>query len=231
MLVAYSSCRYTARSSCYCARRLVGSGCGSSGTLRVTKVAVSTQKPGNLALAISTCAAYRGHWPVPGPPERDFQRHTRTASWCTAEEGQARPARRRRRSAPTFALVQRSTSAGRSPSSRAPARARRGGRAHFAQDLNERQEVAVDAALDGNGEVAPFTAFGAREGTVPQPLTASARSGRAAAALNLYGAGLTGDLGAGREARHATAVDREAGDADRCSRTARICRTRSASSS
>ena len=49
---------------------LAGIGCGSSGTLRVTKVAVSTQKPGNLALYLDVRDNGR---PVPGLQEKDFR--------------------------------------------------------------------------------------------------------------------------------------------------------------
>jgi hypothetical protein len=52
------------------AAALVGVGCGSSGTLRVTKVAVSAQKPGNLAFYLDVRDNGR---PVPGLQEKDFR--------------------------------------------------------------------------------------------------------------------------------------------------------------
>src|SRR5436190_6935531 len=49
---------------------LAGIGCGSSGTLRVTKVAVSTEKPGNLALYLDVRDNGK---PVAGLQEKDFK--------------------------------------------------------------------------------------------------------------------------------------------------------------
>ena len=49
---------------------LAAIGCGSSGTLRVTKVAVSKQQPGNLALYLDVRDNGR---PVPGLKEKDFR--------------------------------------------------------------------------------------------------------------------------------------------------------------
>src|SRR5262245_16830185 len=45
-------------------------GCGNSGSLRVTKVAVSTQKPGNIALYLDVRNDGK---PVPGLQEKDFK--------------------------------------------------------------------------------------------------------------------------------------------------------------
>ena len=84
----------------FSAAALVAVGCGSSGTLRVTKVAVSTQKPGNLAFYLDVRDNGR---PVPGLQEKDFkvyedgklvppkkgkralldaERHRPTSRWC-----------------------------------------------------------------------------------------------------------------------------------------------------
>ena len=52
------------------AAALVGAGCGSSGTLRVTKVAVSTQRPGNIAFYLDVRDNGK---PVAGLQEKDFK--------------------------------------------------------------------------------------------------------------------------------------------------------------
>ena len=54
----------------FSAAALVAVGCGSSGTLRVTKVAVATQRPGNLAFYLDVRDNGR---PVPGLQEKDFR--------------------------------------------------------------------------------------------------------------------------------------------------------------
>jgi von Willebrand factor type A domain len=128
-------------------------GCGSSGSLRVTKVAVSTQKPGNIALYLDVRDNGR---PVPGLQEKDFKVY---------EDGKLIPAKKGKRAlldadvvSANFALVQVDLSGPIADSEHLPELAETV--AHFAQDLNERQEVAV-SAFDGNDEVAPFIGFGA----------------------------------------------------------------------
>jgi hypothetical protein len=135
------------------AAALVGAGCGSSGTLRVTKVAVSTQKPGNLAFYLDVRDNGR---PVPGLQEKDFKVY---------EDGKLVPAKKGKRAlleadvvSANFTIVQVDLSGPIADSEYLSELADTV--THFAQDLNERQEVAVNV-FDGNDEVAPFIAFGA----------------------------------------------------------------------
>ena len=128
-------------------------GCGSSGTLRVTKVAVSTQKPSNVALYLDVRDNGR---PVAGLQEKDFKVY---------EDGKLIPAKKGKRAlldaevtSANFAIIQVDLSGPIADSEHLPDLAQTV--AHFAQDLNDRQEVAVNA-FDGNDEVAPFIAFGA----------------------------------------------------------------------
>ena len=128
-------------------------GCGSSGSLHVTKVAVSTQKPGNIALYLDVRDGGR---PVPGLQEKDFRVY---------EDGKLIPAKKGKRAlldadvvSANFALVQVDLSGPIADSEHLPELAETVAR--FSQDLNERQEVAV-SAFDGNDEVAPFIGFGA----------------------------------------------------------------------
>jgi hypothetical protein len=132
---------------------LAGIGCGSSGALRVTKVAVSRQQPGNLALYLDVRDNGK---PVAGLQEKDFRVY---------EDGKLVPAKKGKRAlldadvvSANFAIVQVDLSGPIADSEYLPELAETV--AHFAQDLNERQEVAVNA-FDGNDEVAPFLAFGA----------------------------------------------------------------------
>jgi len=132
---------------------LAGIGCGSSGTLRVTKVAVSKQQPGNLALYLDVRDNGR---PVPGLQEKDFRVY---------EDGKLISPKKGKRAlldadvvSANFAIVQVDLSGPVADSEYLPELAETV--AHFAQDLNDRQEVAVNA-FDGNDEVAPFLAFGA----------------------------------------------------------------------
>ena len=128
-------------------------GCGSSGSLRVTKVAVSTQKPGNIALYQDVRDGGR---PVPGLQEKDFRVY---------EDGKLIPPKKGKRAlldadvvSANFAVIQVDMSGPIADSEHLPDLAETV--AHFAQDLNDRQEVAVNV-FDGNDEVAPFIAFGA----------------------------------------------------------------------
>jgi len=132
---------------------VVAAGCGSSGTLRVTKVAVSTQKPSNLAFYLDVRDNGK---PVPGLQEKDFRVY---------EDGKLVNAKKAKRAlleadvvSANFAIVQVDVSGPIADSEYYPELAETV--AHFAQDLNDRQEVAVNA-FDGNDEVAPFLAFGA----------------------------------------------------------------------
>jgi hypothetical protein len=127
-------------------------GCGSSGTLHVTKVAVSTQKPSNLAFYLDVRDNGR---PVPGLQEKDFRVY---------EDGKLVPPKKGKRAlleadvvSANFAIVQVDLSGPVADSEYLPELAETV--ANFARDLNERQEVAVNA-FDGNDEVAPFLAFG-----------------------------------------------------------------------
>ena len=143
-------------------------------TLRVTKVAVSTQKPSNLALYLDVRDNGR---PVPGLQEKDFRVY---------EDGKLMPPKKGKRAlldadvvSANFAIVQVDLSGPIADSEYLPELAETV--AHFAQDLNDRQEVAVNA-FDGNDEVAPFLGFGAGQGTVPQARRrAAASSARATA--------------------------------------------------
>ena len=128
-------------------------GCGNSGTLRVTKVAVSTQKPSNVALYLDVRDNGR---PVAGLQEKDFKVY---------EDGKLIPAKKGKRAlldaevtSANFAIIQVDLSGPIADSEHLPDLAQTV--AHFAQELNDRQEVAVNA-FDGNDEVAPFIAFGA----------------------------------------------------------------------
>jgi hypothetical protein len=132
---------------------LAGIGCGSSGTLRVTKVAVATQKPGNVALYLDV---RDGGKPVAGLQEKDFRVY---------EDGKLISPKKGKRAlleadvvSANFAIVQVDLSGPIADSEYLSDLAE--SVAHFAQDLNDRQEVAVNA-FDGNDEVAPFLAFGA----------------------------------------------------------------------
>ncbi|HEY7375323.1 MAG TPA: VWA domain-containing protein [Polyangia bacterium] len=127
-------------------------GCGNSGTLRVTKVASSTQKPGNLAFYLDVKDNGR---PVAGLQEKDFRVY---------EDGKLVSPKKGKRAlldadvvSANFAIIQVDLSGPMADSEYLPELAETV--AHFAQDLNERQEVAVNA-FDGNDEVAPFLAFG-----------------------------------------------------------------------
>jgi len=127
-------------------------GCGSSGSLRVTKVAVSTQKPSNLAFYLDVRDNGR---PVPGLQEKDFRVY---------EDGKLVPPKKGKRAlldaevvSANFAIIQVDLSGPIADSEYLPDLAETV--THFAQDLNERQEVAVNA-FDGNDEVAPFIGFG-----------------------------------------------------------------------
>ena len=90
--------------------------------------------------------------------------------------------------------------------------------AHFAQELNDRQEVAVNA-FDGNDEVAPFIGFGAGKEQLQEARRRAAEVSPAHPQLEPVRRGLPGDLGAGGEARQ-FAAGGEAGDADRVHRPA-----------
>jgi hypothetical protein len=132
---------------------LAGIGCGSSGALRVTKVAASRQQPGNLALYLDV---RDNGQPVAGLQEKDFKVY---------EDGKLISPKKGKRAlldadvvSANFAIVQVDLSGPVADSEYLPELAETV--AHFAQDLNERQEVAVNA-FDGNDEVAPFLAFGA----------------------------------------------------------------------
>jgi len=127
-------------------------GCGTSGSVRVTKVAVSTQKPSNLAFYLDVRDNGR---PVPGLQEKDFRVY---------EDGKLVPAKKGKRAlldadvvSANFAIINVDFSGPIADSEYLPEFAETV--AHFAQDLNERQEVAVNA-FDGNDEVAPFIGFG-----------------------------------------------------------------------
>jgi hypothetical protein len=137
----------------FLAAALVGAGCGSSGTLRVTKVAVSTQKPGNLAFYLDVRDNGR---PVPGLQEKDFRVY---------EDGKLVPPKKGKRAlldaevvSANFTIVQVDLSGPIADSEYLSDLAETVTK--FAQDLNERQDVAVNV-FDGNDEVAPFIAFGA----------------------------------------------------------------------
>lgn len=136
----------------FSAAALVGAGCGSSGTLRVTKVAVATQKPSNLAFYLDVRDNGR---PVPGLQEKDFRVY---------EDGKLVPPKKGKRAlleaesvTANFTLVQVDLSGPIADSEYLSDLAETVTK--FAQDLNERQEVAVNA-FDGNDEVAPFIGFG-----------------------------------------------------------------------
>jgi hypothetical protein len=127
-------------------------GCGSSGSLHVKKVAVATQKPGNLAFYLDVSDNGR---PVAGLQEKDFRVY---------EDGKLIPPKKGKRAlldadvvSANFAIVQVDLSGPIADSEYLPDLADTVSR--FAQDLNERQEVAVNA-FDGNDEVAPFIGFG-----------------------------------------------------------------------
>ena len=135
------------------AAALVGAGCGSSGTLRVTKVAVSTQRPGNIAFYLDVRDNGK---PVAGLQEKDFKVY---------EDGKLVPAKKGKRAlldaettSASFTMVQVDLSGPIADSEYLSDLAETVTK--FAQDLNERQEVAVNV-FDGNDEVAPFIAFGA----------------------------------------------------------------------
>src|SRR5947207_11606695 len=127
-------------------------GCGGSGSVHVTKLAVATQKPSNLAFYLDVKENGR---PVPGLQEKDFRVY---------EDGKLVPAKKGKRAlldaevvSANFAIVQVDLSGPIADSENLPDLA--DAVTHFAQDLNERQEVAVNA-FDGNDEVAPFIGFG-----------------------------------------------------------------------
>ena len=113
----------------------------------------STQKPSNLALYLDVRDNGR---PVPGLQEKDFKVY---------EDGKLVPAKKGKRAlldaevtSANFTIVQVDLSGPIADSEHLPDLAETV--THFAQDLNDRQEVAVNA-FDGNDEVAPFIAFGA----------------------------------------------------------------------
>ncbi len=131
----------------------VGLGCGSSGTLKVTKVAVATQKTGNLAFYLDV---RNNGKPVPGLVEKDFKVY---------EDGKLVPPKKGKRAlldadvvSANFTIIQVDLSGPMADSEYLSDLAE--AVTHFAADLNERQEVAVNV-FDGNDEVAPFLAFGA----------------------------------------------------------------------
>src|SRR6185436_17445653 len=130
-----------------------GVGCGSSGTVKVTKVAVSTQKTGNLAFYLDV---RNNGKPVPGLVEKDFKVY---------EDGKLVPPKKGKRAlldadvvSANFTIIQVDLSGPMADSEYLSDLAETV--THFAADLNERQEVAVNV-FDGNDEVAPFLAFGA----------------------------------------------------------------------
>lgn len=127
-------------------------GCGGSGSVHVTKIAVATQKPSNLAFYLDVKENGK---PVPGLQEKDFKVY---------EDGKLVPAKKGKRAlldadvtSANFAIIQVDLSGPMADSEHLPDLAATVAR--FAQDLNERQEVAVNA-FDGNDEVAPFIGFG-----------------------------------------------------------------------
>jgi len=131
----------------------VGLGCGNSGTLKVTKVAVATQKTGNLAFYLDV---RNNGKPVPGLVEKDFKVY---------EDGKLVPPKKGKRAlldadvvSANFTIIQVDLSGPMADSEYLSDLAETV--THFAADLNERQEVAVNV-FDGNDEVAPFLAFGA----------------------------------------------------------------------
>jgi hypothetical protein len=130
----------------------LAAGCGGSGTLRVTKVAAAAQKPGNVALYLDVRDNGR---PVAGLQEKDFKVY---------EDGKLISPKKGKRAlleaevtSANFAIIQVDLSGPIADSEHLPDLASTV--AHFAQDLNDRQEVAVNA-FDGNDEVAPFIGFG-----------------------------------------------------------------------
>jgi len=127
-------------------------GCGGSGAVHVTKLSVSTQKPSNLAFYLDVKENGR---PVPGLQEKDFK---------VFEDGKLVPPKKGKRAlldadvtSANFAIIQVDLSGPMADSEHLPDLADTVSR--FAQELNERMEVAVNA-FDGNDEVAPFIGFG-----------------------------------------------------------------------
>jgi hypothetical protein len=132
---------------------LVAAGCGGSGTVHATKVAVSRQMPSNLAFYLDVRDNGK---PVPGLQEKNFRVY---------EDGKLVPPKKGKRAlldadvvSANFAIVQVDLSGPIADSEYFSDLADTV--ASFAADLNERQEVAVNV-FDGNDEVAPFLAFGA----------------------------------------------------------------------
>jgi hypothetical protein len=132
---------------------LLAAGCGSTGTVHVTKVAVSRQTPSNLAFYLDVREDGR---PVPGLQEKNFRVY---------EDGKLVPPKKGKRAlldadvvSANFAIIQIDLSGPIADSEYFSDLADTV--AAFAADLNERQEVAVNV-FDGNDEVAPFLAFGA----------------------------------------------------------------------
>jgi hypothetical protein len=177
-------------------------GCGSSGNLRVTKVAVATQKPGNLAFYLDVKDNGR---PVAGLQEKDFRVY---------EDGKLISPKKGKRAlldadvvSANFAIVQVDLSGPIADSEYLPDLAETVTR--FAQDLNERQEVAVNA-FDGNDEVAPFIGFGSGKEQF-RNLTDGLRKFRPRSRnSNLYGAVYQGISALEEKLAHSAVADKQA---------------------
>ena len=156
------------------------SACGSSGSLKVTKIAASTQKPGNIALFLDVRDKGR---PVANLEEKDFR---------VFEDGKLVPAKKAKRAllepdvlSVHFTYVLVDLSGPIADSEYLAELAATVGK--FSQNLAENHTIAV-SAFDGNDEVAAFLGFGAGPEQLKKLADGLAKFRPRSRSSNLYGA-------------------------------------------
>jgi hypothetical protein len=156
------------------------SACGSSGSLKITKIAASTQKPGNIALFLDVREKGR---PVANLEEKNFR---------VFEDGKLVPEKKAKRAllepdvlSVHFTYVLVDLSGPIADSEYLAELAATVGK--FSQNLAENHTIAV-SAFDGNDEVAPFLGFGAGPEQLKKLADGLAKFRPRNRSSNLYGA-------------------------------------------
>jgi hypothetical protein len=156
------------------------SACGSSGSLKITKIAATTQKPGNIALFLDVRDKGR---PVANLEEKDFR---------VFEDGKLVPAKKAKRAllepdvlSVHFTYVLVDLSGPIADSEYLSELAATVGK--FSTNLAENHTIAV-SAFDGNDEVAPFLGFGAGPEQLKKLADGLAKFRPRSRSSNLYGA-------------------------------------------
>ena len=189
---------------------LAGAGWRSSGTLRVTKVAVSAQKPGNLAFYLDVRNNGR---PVPGLQEKDFKVY---------EDGKLVSPKKGKRAlldadvlSANFTVVQVDMSGPIADSEYLSDLA--DSVTHFAQDLNG-APGSRGQRLRRQRRGRPVHRLRRGQGAVPQALRQLARYRPRSRNSNLYGAVYQGITALEEKLAASALAEKQAGDADRVHR-------------